>query len=69
MKIIAVETYARPVVTLVRVRADDGLEGWGQTAPYNADITAQVLHRQVAPHVLGREEADTSGLSCSVMER
>ena len=25
---------------MLRVRTDDGPEGWGQTAPYNADITA-----------------------------
>ena len=29
-------------VALVRVRTDEGAEGWGQVAPYYADITAQV---------------------------
>lgn len=31
----------------------DKSNGWGQVAPYCADITAQVLHRQVAPYALG----------------
>lgn len=69
MRITSVETFARRVVTLVRVRTEDGAEGWGQTAPYNADITATVLHRQVAPHVLGRDEADIDGLCRTVMDR
>ncbi|MEM7196909.1 MAG: mandelate racemase/muconate lactonizing enzyme family protein, partial [Pseudomonadota bacterium] len=34
---------------------DDGMQGWGQTAPYHADITAQILHRQIAPHALGKD--------------
>lgn len=49
MRIRSIETFATQSVCLVRVRTDDGAEGWGQTAPFNADITATVLHRQVAP--------------------
>jgi hypothetical protein len=30
-------------------------------APYHADITALVLHRQVAPHVLGQDDALRGG--------
>ena len=32
-----------------RVTDETGAQGWGQVSTYNADITAQVLHRQVAP--------------------
>lgn len=39
---------------MVRVTTDDGREGFGQVAPFNADITSLVLHRQIAPHVLGK---------------
>lgn len=49
-------------VALVRVTTTDGAEGWGQTAPANADITAQVLHRQVAPIVLRRPDVDLADL-------
>ena len=53
MRITRVETFCDTYVAFVRVTAEDGSEGWGQAAPYHADITAQVLHRQVAPWVLG----------------
>ena len=55
MKIESIETFTDEFVCFVRVRTDDGHEGWGQTAPYFADITATVLHRQVAPHALGQD--------------
>ena len=38
-------------------------------APYCADITAAVLHRQVAPWALGRDALDTAGLERHVLER
>jgi L-alanine-DL-glutamate epimerase-like enolase superfamily enzyme len=53
MKLIKIETFSTEFVCFVRATAEDGSHGWGQVAPYCADITAQVLHRQVAPHVLG----------------
>ena len=55
MKITKIETFANTRVCFVRVRTEDGNEGWGQTAPTNGDITATVLHRQVAQHVLGMD--------------
>ena len=69
MDIASIETFANQFVCFVRVRADDGSEGWGQVAPYNADITAQVLHRQVAPYALGRSALDIDGLVDTVPER
>jgi L-alanine-DL-glutamate epimerase-like enolase superfamily enzyme len=62
MKIAEIETYANRFVGVVRVRTDEGGEGWGQLSPYNADITAAVLHRQLAPHALGHDAADIEGL-------
>src|SRR5690606_29169617 len=53
---------------LVRVSAEDGCTGWGQLAPTNADITAMVLHRQLAPIALGWEIADLDGLNDAVIE-
>lgn len=54
MKIKSIETFTTEFVCFVRVTAEDGSTGWGQVAPYFADITAQVLHRQVAPYALGK---------------
>ena len=69
MKIQQIETFSTPLLCLVRVTADDGWRGWGQTAPFNADITATVLHRQVAPHALGWDIYDIDGLVDACFER
>lgn len=58
MKIQTIETFTNEFICFVRVTANDGSSGWGQVAPYCADITAKVLHRQVAPYVLGWECRD-----------
>ena len=54
MRIDRIESFTRPDVGFVRVTTEDGAFGWGQMSTYHADITAQVLHRQVAPWVIGR---------------
>ena len=69
MKIISIETFTNEYVGLLRVRTDDGDEGWGQTSAYNADISAQVVHRQVGPHILGWEGDDIGDLNREVLER
>jgi L-alanine-DL-glutamate epimerase-like enolase superfamily enzyme len=69
MRIEQVETYSTREVALVRVVSEDGSEGWGQVAPYNADITAQVVHRQVAPHALGRPDDELAPLLTTILER
>lgn len=69
MKIQSIETFTvGQALSLVRVRADDGAEGLGQISPYNADIGATVLHRQIAPYALGRDAADLDGLVDGVIE-
>ena len=69
MNIASIESFGNEHVALVRVRTDDGAEGWGQVAPYHADITAQVLHRQIAPHALGRDALDIEALVDEIPER
>ena len=69
MRIASIETFSTRDVGMVRVRTDDGAFGWGQVSPYNADITAQVVHRQVAPHALGQDALDLERLSDLVLER
>ena len=55
MKITKLETFGNDFVTFTRVTSETGAVGWGQLSTYNADITAQVFHRQVARHALGTE--------------
>jgi L-alanine-DL-glutamate epimerase-like enolase superfamily enzyme len=53
MKISSLETFTDEFVCFVRLTTDSGAVGWGQTSTYNADITASIFHRQVAPWALG----------------
>lgn len=69
MKIKSIETFTDEFVCFVRVTAEDGSRGWGQVAPYFADITAQVVHRQVAPHTLGKDCDDIDALLNLVRDR
>ena len=62
MKITSIETFATQNVCFVRIKTDDGQEGIGQTAWANADITALVLHRQIAHHVLGANPEDIDSI-------
>ncbi|MBN1125224.1 MAG: mandelate racemase/muconate lactonizing enzyme family protein [Sedimentisphaerales bacterium] len=56
-------------LSFVRVVTEDGTEGWGQMAPFNADISAIVLHRNVAPLVIGKDPYDFGGISDLVRDR
>ena len=69
MRITSIETFSNEFVGLVRVRTDEGGEGWGQVAPYNGDITSLVLHRQVAPHALGTDALEFEGLTERILEK
>ncbi|HEX3501020.1 MAG TPA: mandelate racemase/muconate lactonizing enzyme family protein [Stellaceae bacterium] len=62
MKIISIETFCTEFVGFLRVTAEDGSQGWGQVSTYNADITAQIVHRQVAPWTLGQDALDITRL-------
>jgi L-alanine-DL-glutamate epimerase-like enolase superfamily enzyme len=68
MRIDRIETFGNEWVAFVRVRTDDGAEGWGQVAPYNADVTTEVLHRQVAPHALGMDPLDPGAVATRVLD-
>ncbi len=68
MKIISLETYSNRTLSFVRLRTDEGAEGWGQMAPFNADISTAVFHRQVAPHALGAEQQDLEVLLERIIE-
>ena len=67
-KIQSIETFTRDPVSIVRVRADNGAEGYGQIAPFNADISAMVLHRQVAQHALGKDPDELDAIADQCIE-
>ncbi len=67
-KIKSIETFTSGSLSLVRVRTDSGQEGYGQIAPFNADISATVLHRMVAPKALGKDPAALDAISDRCIE-
>lgn len=68
-KIKSIETFTDEFVCFVRVTNTQGDIGWGQTSTYNADITAQILHRQIAPWALGEDAGDIGALVGRIEER
>ncbi|MEO0566891.1 MAG: mandelate racemase/muconate lactonizing enzyme family protein [Pseudomonadota bacterium] len=69
MQISQIETFTNEFVCFVLVTTNDGQQGWGQVAPYYADITAQVVHRQVAPYALGQDALDIDALIDTIVEK
>jgi L-alanine-DL-glutamate epimerase-like enolase superfamily enzyme len=69
MTIDKLETFTNEFVCFVRVTTNSGAIGWGQTSTYNADITATIFHRQIAPWVLGRDALDIDALVERIEER
>jgi len=69
MKLKSIETFCTQYIGFVRVTAEDGYQGWGQVSTYNSDITCQVLHRQVAPWVVGKDITDLDDLLDFITER
>jgi L-alanine-DL-glutamate epimerase-like enolase superfamily enzyme len=64
MKLKTIETFSQGTsLCVVRVTTTEGEVGYGQVAPFNADITATVLHRQIVPHALKYDADDIETLS------
>ncbi|MFM7065315.1 MAG: mandelate racemase/muconate lactonizing enzyme family protein [Gammaproteobacteria bacterium] len=68
-RIARLETFTDEFVCFVKLTSDEGDIGWGQTSTYNADITAQVFHRQVAPWALGADALEVLPLIQRIEER
>lgn len=66
--IAKVESWTRGAYGIVRVTTRDGRAGFGQLSSFEPDITATVLHRQVARHVLGRDPAHIDALVDRVID-
>jgi len=69
VKIRRLETFTTPYVGFVRVTADSGEQGWGQVSTYQADITSEIFHRQVAVHALGTDALDFADTLALIGER
>ena len=69
MKIAKLETFANRFVGFTRVTTDSGALGWGQVSTYQADITCEIFHRQIAPYALGADAFDFDDLLRRIYER
>jgi L-alanine-DL-glutamate epimerase-like enolase superfamily enzyme len=69
MKIHRLETFSNEFVCFVRVTTDTGDTGWGQASTYNADITASIFHRQIAPWALNADSLDIGALVRRIEEK
>jgi L-alanine-DL-glutamate epimerase-like enolase superfamily enzyme len=69
MRIRKLETFCNTFVGFVRVTTDTGDQGWGQVSTYNADITCEIFHRQVARHALGTDALDFNDTLLRINER
>ena len=69
MKIRKLETFCNEFVGFVRATSDTGHQGWGQVSTYNADITCEIFHRQVARHALGTDALDFADTLALISER
>jgi L-alanine-DL-glutamate epimerase-like enolase superfamily enzyme len=63
-----VESWTQGSYGIVRVTTQDGREGWGQLSSSEPDLTAAVLHRQVARHVLRSDPAQIDALVDRVID-
>ncbi len=68
LRIAKVESWTQGPYGIVRVTTQDGREGFGQLSSHEPDITATVLHRQVARHVLGSDPAEIDALVDRVID-
>jgi L-alanine-DL-glutamate epimerase-like enolase superfamily enzyme len=68
LKIQKIETFTRGYLSIVRITADDGAQGYGQIAPYDADISAMILHRKIAGHWLGKDPAALADITDRCIE-
>jgi len=62
LKIKTIESFTQGYVSIVRITTDDGATGYGQISTYDADISATVLHRKIAPLALGADPANIDDL-------
>ena len=69
MKIKSIETFTNRFVGFTRLTSEDGSQGWGQVSTYNADLTCEILHRQVAPYALGRDTDDLDDILATSGEK
>lgn len=68
LKIAKVESFLRQQLAMVRITTEDGATGWGQMAPYDANISVEALHQRVAQRVIGRDASQIDAINDDVID-
>ncbi len=68
LTIAKIESWTQGSYGIVRVTTNDGRQGYGQLSSFEPDLTARVLHRQLAPLVLGSDPARIDSLVDRVID-
>ncbi|MFP4354045.1 MAG: mandelate racemase/muconate lactonizing enzyme family protein [Phycisphaerae bacterium] len=68
MKPTTLTTFRHGPVCFARIELADGTAGFGQLSTYDTDLSEEVLHRKIAPLVLGREFDDIPAVVDAAME-
>ncbi|MCL2099285.1 MAG: mandelate racemase/muconate lactonizing enzyme family protein [Oscillospiraceae bacterium] len=68
MQLKSIETFADRSICFVRVTDSAGDCGWGMTAPFEADITAKILHR-IAAGIAFEPFEDYTAAACEIIRR
>ncbi|WP_165444941.1 mandelate racemase/muconate lactonizing enzyme family protein [Gracilibacillus phocaeensis] len=63
MRIEKIETFHTDQLCVVRITTEDGMVGYGQTAHLFTNVTSKIVHRQLAPIVLGQNSDDIERIS------
>ena len=63
MRIAEIRPFFLDPTLLVRVRTDDGLEGWGECSPMNGRVIRAHIMDSLAPIVVGRDPFDIEAIS------
>ena len=69
MKIKKLETFTKQYVSFVKTTLEDGTFGFGQMSTYNADITAQIFHKQVSPWILDKNWHNFNDIENCILEK
>ncbi len=69
LKITKIETFLREQLAMVRVTASDGSQGWGQIAPYEANISVEMLHQRLSWIVLGKDASAIDAINDEAIDR
>ncbi len=68
LSITRIESWTRGPFGIVRLSTNDGKEGYGQISTFDPETTAAVLHRKVAPRVLGKDPSQIDAIVDAIID-